>query len=327
MRHVRMLGLCLVAAFALAAVLATSALAKKDPYSVTTWSQYKYCPYEENHEQQLFERYGYYIGSGGEQCYVGRTEGGKTGGFFQYGKVTVPLSKPIILQGGAWGVEEGVFVTPAINGGVTLEAPELPVIGGLKIITPAIEEEAGWPQALKESFNAARKNKADKAVDVTIEVAGGNTLFETEGALDSEHILTEEGDAFKLPLKVKVTNAWLTSLGGGPCYIGNDENPVWQHLTTGGAGSAGKARFNEEENENFFANVELAGSTLVDTSWQIPAGAAPKGCGGEYEEYVDAALSDVLEIHPWKTGVTILKGDLFIATRESVQHHAERGEL
>jgi hypothetical protein len=311
-RHVRMLWLCLAAVFAVAAVAATSASAKKDPYNPNTVEQFKYCPYEEE---------GPFHNPGVEDCYVGRTSGGRQGGFFEFGKITVKLSKPIILQGGATGEGEGVFVSPAAHGGETLEAPELPVTGGLKVITAAIQEEAGWPQALKESFKAAVKAK-ETAVDVKIEVAGGNTLYETEGALDSEKILLEEGDAYKLPLKVKVTSPWLASLGGGPCYIGNDAYPVWQHLTTGGAGTAGSFHFNES-----FTAVELQDSTLVDTGWHIEAGSAPSGCGGEYESYVDAALSDVLEIHPWKTGITVLKGDLFIASRQEVKERAEKGEL
>jgi hypothetical protein len=305
-----MFGLCLAAVFATAAVTATSALAKKDPYSVNTWNQYKYCEFQESQP-----------GNGAENCYLGRTSGGSQGGFFQFGKINVKLSKPIVLQGFEIGAGPNIFVTPAVNGGETLEAPELPVTKGLKVITPKIQEEAEWPQALKESYKAAVKNH-ESAVNVKIEVAGGNLLYETEGALSSENIIVEEGDAFKLPLKVKITGPWLETLGGGPCYVGNDEYPIWQHLTTGGAGAAGSIAFGPD-----FDNIELAESTLVDVGWHIPAGAAPSGCGGEYESYVDAALSDALELHPWKTGITVLKGDLFIGLGSSVKEHAEKGEV
>jgi len=306
-RQIRIIGLCLAAVFVIAAVAATSASAKKDPYTTKTWTQYKYCPYEQEQEGI---------------CYVGRTSGGSQGGFFQFGKINVKLNQPIVLQGGAYNSGNGEnFVTPATNGGSTLEAPELKVTNGLRVITPLIQAGAEWPQALKESFAAAVKSK-ESAMYVKIEVAGGNLLYETLGALSAENLVAERGDAFQLPLKVKITGPWLTKLGGGPCYVGNDANPVWQHLTTEAAGSAGSIEFNE-----VLSNIELKESTLVDLGWHIEPGSAPSGCGGEYESYVDNAIGKALEINPWKTGITVLKGDLFIAATSTVKESAEKGEL
>ena len=65
-RHVRMLGLCLVAVFALSAIAAGPTLAAKAPE--VPWAFYEDCPYE-NPEV--------------EECFAGITNGGAKGGFFQ----------------------------------------------------------------------------------------------------------------------------------------------------------------------------------------------------------------------------------------------------
>lgn len=287
------------------AVGAGSALAK-DPYSVNTWGQYKYCPYE-NPEVT--------------DCIAGITAGGGKGGSFQFGGIKVKLNQSITLQGGGKGNgEETVFYPP--TGGETVEAPELKVTGGLGVITKEIQEELEWPQALKDSFKEAKKNK-ENVVTVKIELAG-TKVFEIPGSLDVVNIITEEGPAFTLPLKVRINNAWLATLGGGPCYIGSDAHPVLQHLTTQGAGKAlsGPLRFNEG-----FTNLELHGSTLVDVDWQIEEASTASGCGGAYESYVDGALNKVLNVGPTKRGITVLQGNLHDAASSAVKEAAEKGEL
>ena len=119
MRHLRMVGVCLIAVFALGAttlVVASPAsascneeckhekekeknaqkLAKweekriGDPFTANTWAQYRPCDYTKEI-------------TGNATCYAGITKGGKNGGFFEYGKVKVPLSKSIALWGGFEG--------------------------------------------------------------------------------------------------------------------------------------------------------------------------------------------------------------------------------
>jgi hypothetical protein len=296
-----MFGLCLAALFALSALTAGPALAKKSKYSQETWGQYKGCDYE--NEAGIF-------------CYAGITSGGPKGGFFQLGKVIVKLSKPITLQGSFSGEGEESIVYPAGNGFETLEAPELRVTGGLGLITDEVQKAAGWPEALKQSFKEAKKNK-ESAANVKIEVAGGNQLYETPGAINPFAYILEEGDAFKLPLKVRLINSWLEKLGGGPCTIG----PVVQHLSTEGYGSAGKLTTNGAG-----TNISLQGSRLADLKW---TGALASGCGGEYESYVNKALDIITEqsgSFP-RSGITSLEGSLFLGERLAVKAAAEKGEL
>ena len=302
MRHVRILGLSLVAVFAMSTMAAAPALAK-DPYNFTTLAQYKGCPYTNTEVND---------------CFVGRTAGGANGGSFELGNVKVALNKPITLQGGFIGTEGELTLVPATNGFQTLEAPELKVQGGIGLITTRDQEELGWPASLKQSFKAAKKN-GEGNLNVQIEIAGGNLIYETKGALDTEHLLEESGPAFKLPLKVRLVNPWLTSLGGGPCEVGSDANPIWQNLSSESPGRAGSF------GEGFeFLTVGFKGSRLYAFNWPVPEGA--NGCGsGEDEALVDAALNKVLEL-PNRHGITVLEGDLFAGNREFVQSKYEKGE-
>jgi hypothetical protein len=314
-RHVRMLGLCLVAVFAVSAVFAASALAKKDPYTVNTWAQYKHCPYEDVEVTD---------------CFYGRTSGGKEGGEFKYGHVSVKLKYPIVIQGGFKGVNPNVEVSPELKeGGSTLEDTEPePVARGLKVITPKIQEEAEWPEALIAAFQAAKEKHETKA-SVTIEMAGIE-CYEVPGCLNTENLIFEEGPAFRLALKVTLHNAWLESMGGGPCTIGSDEHPIKQLLTTEGAGRAGEINFNSN-----FTQIEIEESELVDVSWHIPTVSGASGCGNaEWESYIDKALNTALEVevagyeYYWKTGITWLTGNLHDANRKAVATKGvESGEL
>jgi hypothetical protein len=315
----RMLGIGVLVALIAGALGAGSAWAAKDPYSVETWGQYKFCPWQLYNEPEP---------NNITDCFYGRTAGGKEGGEFKYGHITVKLNKPVVIQGGYRGGGNEIEVVPAANGGESLESPELAVIGGLNVITSKIQQEAGWPQALKESFAAAKKAKETKAL-VKIETAG-TECFTVPGCLNTEHLLEEKGTAFRLSLKVKITNPWLTSLGGGPCYVGSDENPVKQELTSGDAGRAGEVRFSED-----FTNLEVHNSRLVDVGWHISKEQAANGCGGpEYESYVNKALNLALEVEnseggerTAKTGVTWLTGNLHDAAASVVIEKGEKGEL
>jgi hypothetical protein len=293
-----------------------------DPWGRENYKAFQACPWE------LYEP-----GKSKEEqksitdCFVGVTLGGKQGGFFEYGNIKVPLDKAIKLQGGFRGLGENVEVVPAKEGYETLEAPELPVEGGISVITPLIQEEAEWPQALKEGFQEALKNH-ETNMSVKIEMAG-TECFTVPGCLDSENILYEEGVAFRLPLKVTVASPFLEKLGGGPCQIGSDENPIHVNLTSAEAGTAGSLNFSKDFNIIFLQN-----SRLVDTGWHIPKASGASGCGGPYESYVDEAINLALEVvsdgdyeESWKTGIVVLKGDLHDGSAGAVAKRGEKGEL
>jgi hypothetical protein len=302
----RMLGIGVLVALVASAIGAGSASASRDKYTVNTWAQYKNCPYE-NEEVEF--------------CVYGRTTGGKEGGEFQYGTVRVLLKHPVVIQLGFKGAGENTTSFPASNG-ETLEDPEPePIVKGLKVLTSQIQEEAEWPEALKQSFTEAKKNKETKAF-AKIEFAG-NECFEIQGCINVNNLLFEEGPAFQLALKVTVTSPWLEKLGGGPCIIGSDEHPIHQNLTDEGVGHFGSLEFNEA-----FTQLEVKNSELVDIYWEIEEEAGPKGCGGpEYESYVDNAIRYALELGYEHQGLTWLMGDLHEGATRAISEGVEKGEL
>ena len=312
MRHVRMLGLCLLAAFAVSAMVAVPALAKKKEIP---WNVFEHCRYNAPSTEV-------------DLCFAGITSGGPKGGFFQLGAAKVALSKPVILQGGLWEdpENEDEYIVPATNGGETLESPALKVTGGLGLITRRIQEYRKWPAALIDSLKEAKTNK-EASLAVKIEVAGGNQLYEIPNALNVTNLIFETGPAFTLPLKVTLISPWLAKLGG-TCTVGNEANPIFQYLTTepSSNGSAGALEIGDSGNY-----VKLEGSRLGDLGWPVPQEARVSGCGGEYETYIDSAINEVLGIEAfgrenpaeWAHGLTLLQGNLYEATREAVQGHFE----
>ena len=223
MRHVRIMGLCLVAMFAVSAMtlgIVSPALASKESKLIKederVWDVFKNCPWNT---------------PGVELCTEGATFKGKRGGFYTIGSAKVALSD-VVIQAGMHENSEGLLelVAPT-DGAQTLESPPEPVERGLKLITPEIQEEAGWPEALKEAFKEALKNH-ESTLDAKIEVGGGNVLYETPGALNTTNLIFEEGPAFKLPIQVKLESPFLEKLGGGPCVVGNETTPIWQELSS-----------------------------------------------------------------------------------------------
>ncbi|HTZ63358.1 MAG TPA: hypothetical protein VMB51_04585 [Solirubrobacteraceae bacterium] len=341
--HTRMIGvgrlaLVVIAALALALIGAASAMAEEEPELSKKMRTKIFgdCPSHNPEAVKIDEEY-YEGGSEEIICFTGITSGGKEGGHFTVGAVTVPLSKKITLHGAAAFIFEGNGGEGKIHAaedGKTLEAPPLAIPKGAKLITPQIMEEAEWPESLKQIYNE-KKAKKELGLSATIEVAGGNQIYENRDGLSTENLLFEEGTAFILPLKVKVSGPLLYKLqkGADTCTIGTDEHPVVQHLTTGESvapppyeantqhGSSGELNFSSE-----FRVIEITNNTLVDSTWPVEIGA--EGCGGSYESYVNKAMDILLKLpSPAGASTTELKGNLysgnFLAVKQSKERHGE----
>ena len=202
MRYVRMLGLCLAAASAMSAVAAVPALAE-----LTTVENYKQCPLKDP-----------LVGA----C----TWGQATGGHYTVGPITVPITKPIVFQGGLTKSEPEAFIMPA-NGQAVVPTPEILPGEPLAYVTPAEQKEFGWPVALQKSYEKARI--AGMLGEGTI-----TEVIETAGvpAVSKLKLVTREGTGIEAPVMIQGKNKWLTKLGGS-CFIGSYQNPIVQHLTTG----------------------------------------------------------------------------------------------
>jgi hypothetical protein len=299
-RQLRMLGLCLVAAFAMSSVAAGSALASQN------LEIYKNCPLKDSLV---------------EVCSFGQTYQGE-GGHYTVGPITVPVTNSIILQGGYFeGEGKQVFVLPN-NGQAVVPVAETVPGEVLAYVTPAEQKEFGWPEALEKSYEKARI-KGSFGEGTTTEV------IETAGVpgLNNTNLIFEEGTAITAPIKITGKNKWLEKLGGN-CKIGSSEDPIVQHLTTGTTtspstgetlrGTAGSLEILEEGNE-----VTLHGTTLVDNTYPVPA---VHGCGGGANEaYLDPVVDRAFGL-PAQAGasVTELVGEFDLAVAKFVKENRKK---
>lgn len=209
-----------------------------------------------------------------ENCVYASTEGGTLG----IGSKAIPLSNPIVLQGGFEGSGEEIQFHGAEDGD-TLSKPAEPVPGGLLGLTPP----AGWPAWLKEQFNETIEN-GFTGVSATTELVGSATSI----GLNLENLLFEEGTALTLSLKIKLDNPFF----GSECYIGSNTEPIMVSLTTGTSGSlhgsAGTVTFNGD-----FTLTTLSGTKLVDATFTVPAA---HGCGGIASSLVDPFVDSIFGI-------------------------------
>jgi hypothetical protein len=295
-RHVRMLGLCIVAVLALAAVSASSALALKNPTkSIKIFDK---CPV---------------TGLDNVDCVFGATEPGE-GGQFTVGPITVPLAKQITLQYGLEVTEgphyeEVLTYLPPTHGAEAINpTPERVPAEPLNNITQAEQEELGWPEGLQYSYAQAKKHHKTKKVFETIEQAGSKietSIF---------NIILQEGVGVEVGVKIKGENAWMAQLGD-VCYIGSEAEPIEQHLTSGASesplthetieGTPGELGFDSTGEE-----VWLTKSDLVDNTYPVPGAS----CSGPYSSYLAATIDKEFGI-PAAAGasVTELKGTLYTA--------------
>lgn len=182
-----------------------------------------------------------------------------SGGEFVIGRKTVPISKPILLQGGL--AEAGPFEQPLIapSSGEALAKVAQEVPGGLL----GIGGIGGTVTATAEL--------AEPVSSVKINPLGLVAAY--------------FGDAVTIALKVKLSNENL----GENCYIGSDADPIVLHLTTGRTKPPeGVEPIEGAKDEHFEirakgAIVKITGVKLVDNTFAVPAAS---GCGSSLDESV-----------------------------------------
>jgi hypothetical protein len=320
-RHVRMLGLCLVAMAALGAVLASSSLAAIKETD-TRWSIFKNCPTSETAEVE---------GLKVTKCSFGATAP-NAGGFYSVGPITVPVTKQIVLQGGLTeelcggieGFEEtcAAYIVPPEDGASAIVPVAEKVPGEpLASVTEAEMEEFGWPQELRESYKLAQKHhwfKEGKTTEV-IEPAGAD-----QDVLSVVDLEVSEGTAILANVQITGKNKWLEELGGN-CQIGSEADPVVQHLTTGPSVSplTGEVMEGKPGYVTLVHQFEMANLTetqLVDNTYSVPGA---EKCGGSANEaYLDPVVNRAFGLPaPAGASKTELDGALWTATTGSVRRH------
>ncbi len=211
-------------------------------------------------------------------CVLSVTEGGSV----KLGAKTVPIEKPVTLQGGFEGAGSEIEFYGAENGKTLSETPQ-PVPGGLLGLLNCKEQTNPIIKGLCET---ALENGLT-GVNATVQLTGPSKGL-TNINLNTENFIFEEGTALGLPVKVHLENPLL----GGSCYIGSDSKPVQINLstTTSGAlvGSAGTITFNEP----FFTITTVTGAKLVDGLFAAPAAT---GCGGLLALVVNPVVNAILE--------------------------------
>jgi hypothetical protein len=239
-----------------------------------------------------------------------------TSGEFSIGSTKVPITSPIILQGGAIPTgnpenEREYFLVPAKDGN-SLSKTELNVPGGLTNLVNCTEIKGNglWEVIERGSCKAIFENGLTGVTLVT-EIAASAT---NPPILDLVALSTEEGTALTLPTKVHLKNPLL----GESCYIGSEKSPVQLHLTTGTSGTLTGKR-GKVENKSEFGQflLRISENTLVDNTYTAPVA---EGCGGFFSFLIDPIVNSKLGL-PSKAGANkaVLNGELNSATVEAVK--------
>jgi hypothetical protein len=227
------------------------------------------------------------------------------GGKFAIGKRTVPIVKPLTLQGGFEGEEDRIQFYGAENGDTLSRSPQ-PVPGGLVGVTAPL----WWPRFLQDWFNEEINNGVT-AVKATVELTGPSQGL-TDISLNTENLLYEDGVALGLPVKFRLENPLL----GGNCYLGWDTDPVLIEYTTATDGTL-KGSGGTSSSNRKFTMTTISGSELVNNSFSAPQA---EGCGGIFSFFIDPLVDSIIGT-PAGSGQNsaTLESDLQVAAAETVK--------
>ncbi len=280
----------------LAVVLASLGLAgSAQAKLVEPFTKFQYCPW---HNAEV------------ARCVYALTEGGEV----KLGNKTVPIEKPVLLQGGI--SEENPtthfskFFEP--TNGITLSKAAQNVPGGLAGIVP----EASSSPLVKALVKFFFENKIT-GLTSTLELAKPAS----EIKMSETNLASRVGVAMKLPVKVHLENPFL----GKSCYVGSSSSPIWWELTTYKTsppapntsieGASGTIEFIEEG-----LILRLNGNKLVDNAWSAPGAS---GCGGILGFLVNPIINSQLGSTTAGHNTAILKNTIDITTPFALEYIEE----
>jgi len=296
MNHKRSIrGICRHALVAVVALIVPLAVASPvlaaEHHPTGNFAPFKYCPLSN---------------SSVTGCIVAVTSSGE----FTVGKKTVPITKPITLQGGTIENEAtGELTFVAAENAETLSKTAEPVPGGLFGIKPPEYLNKEQKEKFEEMIN-----KGLTGVTETTELAKPASAIK----LNTTNLITETGVALQLPVKVKLSNVFL----GSSCYVGSESEPIILNLTTGTTsppppnkpikGKAGMLEILEGG-----ALLRLLGGSLVDNAFAAPGAT---GCGAPFSALVDKLVDSTFGV-PAAAGenTAILNGNLEDAAAAAVK--------
>ena len=327
MKHVRILGLCLAAVFAMSAttlVIASPALA--DGCNEECKAQKQKEKEEKKHQKEeekrskLEERthpWEKYFGTcppTGTNHVNGCIYGEATAeSFFQAGNITVHFTKPVVLKGGLIREEEPFIkhLAPATNGKTIV-----PVAEPTASLTEGLDVEL-LPETEKQRYEAYLAKGGSTTVTATIELAGpaSQIIVDSQSTLNEVNE-SEEKPAFTFPVMIHLSNKFL----GEDCYVGTTADPIVTSFYSGETdppppntpihGTSGKLATHGEG-----AVAEVYGARLVNNDYASPG---VTGCG--IYGRANAALNAGLGLpSPSGYNTTELVGEFQIANDEIVE--------
>jgi hypothetical protein len=232
-----------------------------------------------------------------DSCVYSATRSGQV----TIGKSTVPITNPIVFQGGETRRVEGEAEFRAFVGaanGETLSHSPQPVPGGLAglVNCPALKEP------LEELTCRVVFENAVTGVNATTELAGIPEYSFLKLASHQAGLI--------MPVRVHLENPLL----GGECFIGSTAEPIVLRLSTGTteppppnqpiSGSLGSVMIGEG------GKVTAEGDSAVDNSFAVPGAT---GCGGPVLSslLVDSVIDSKLGLpSPAGENTAILNGTL-----------------
>jgi hypothetical protein len=246
-----------------------------------------------------------------------------TSGSLAIGSTTLPITQPIVLQGGVLFANGSPLY--AAVGAPTLAAPPAQVPGGLLgIANPA----PNWDFILWTAFwnivNTANGVTATMEPVDTIQTNLANALFPPTDGSDAV--------AITLPVRVHLQNPFL----GDTCFIGSQQNPIVVRLQVTPtnppppnksiAGDAGTYNVVYTDPVNYVGYTRVDNNILVDNAFAVPAAS---GCGNValglpivtpiLESLVSAAVNLKVGL-PSAAGknTAIMKGTTYLALASTV---------
>jgi hypothetical protein len=215
-------------------------------------------------------------------CLYSETVGGEV----TLHKQTVPITKPIVLQGGIKiNPETGAESFVGALNGETLSKVAEKVPGGLTDIVNCTEiKGSGILEDLERGSCELVFENGTTGVNAITELAKPAT----EIGYNEEAFELEEGAALTLPVKIRLEN----SLLGSECYIGSSSKPLDWALTTGKThpdapntsitGKIGESIYKDGDEFIYFPE-----NTLVNNEFSAPEAS---GCGGIFSFLIDPII-------------------------------------
>ncbi|HEY0390081.1 MAG TPA: hypothetical protein VGC63_00040 [Solirubrobacterales bacterium] len=246
------------------------------------------------------------------RCFYATT----TGGEVALGSKVVPITNPVVIQGGYGSVGKDEFATKffAAKNGVTLAEVPQPVPGGLAGVVPPDKSSSLVKAAIAFFFENGLTG-----VNATLELAKPASAIR----ISENHLAEETGIALEMPIKIHLENPFL----GSECYVGSSSSPIIWQLTTGTtappapntpiSGKAGELELLEGG-----ATLKLVGTELVDNAWPAPAAS---GCGGFLSFLIDPMIGRIASLPaPASANTAVLESTIYEVPAATVKLNNEK---